>query len=293
MRLSIITVNYNSSENTIKLLESLRNQTDKDFGVIVVDNNSKDVGRLMDYKTPETNIVFINNDKNLGYSGGNNVGIRRALHPPTGGGSDWVLLLNNDTVAEPTFIEHIKGKIESRGGIVGLALNEGDRTAFAGHVEWLKSNLRHIYSTLHFKLYTSNLYAIGGAMLIQKDVFDKIGFLDENYFLYFEDADFCINARKRSIPVNFAPEIKISHAVSSSTKKLGSPLLLRYHYRNALYFNFKNGPFYIKLAVPIWSYFILFKQSLKILFGINRESSKSILNGVLDFHLNRMGKLHA
>ncbi len=66
MKISIITINYNSSENTIKLLESLKNQTDKDFEIIVVDNNSHDVEKLMDYRTPENNIIYIKNDHNLG-----------------------------------------------------------------------------------------------------------------------------------------------------------------------------------------------------------------------------------
>lgn len=288
MRLSIVTINYNTSESTIKLMESLKNQTDKDFEVIVVDNNSKDLGELMNYRTSENNMIFINNGKNLGYSGGNNVGIRRALNPPAGGGSDWVLLLNNDTLAESGLVEYIKGKIEDRGGIIGLALDEGDKVAFAGHIEWLKPTLRHIAEPC----FCNDDYAIGGAMLIHKDVFDKIGYLDENYFLYFEDADFCINARKQGIPVNFAPEIKIRHAVSSSTKKLGSPLLLRYHYRNAFYFNLKNGPWYIKLLVWPWSLMVALKQIVKIGINKKKEQSLAILKGVSDFYQEHYGKSH-
>ncbi len=287
MRLSIISINYNSSESTIKLLESLKNQTDKDFEVIVVDNNSKDLAQLLNYKTSETNVIFIKNDKNLGYSGGNNVGIRRALHPPTGGGSDWILLLNNDTWAEPDLIAHVRTNLEGKNGIVGLALDEGERVAYAGKIEWLKPTLPHIYSTLH----SSNLYAIGGAILIHKNVFDKVGLLDENYFLYFEDADFCINARKQGIPVSFIPEIKIRHAVSSSTKKLGSPLLLRYHYRNALYFNLKNGPCYIKLLVWPWSWWIAGKQVIKILLKFHRDESRAIFSGIVDWYFHGMGKI--
>jgi len=77
MQIAIVTINYNSAENTIKLLESLKNQTNKEFEVIVVDNNSNDVNRLMDYQTSKTNIIYLKNDRNLGYSGGNNIGISR------------------------------------------------------------------------------------------------------------------------------------------------------------------------------------------------------------------------
>src|SRR3989344_9175594 len=128
MRITIITINYNSFKNTIQLLESLKNQTNKDFDVIVVDNNSKDVGQLMNYKTRETNIIYIKNDQNLGFSGGNNVGIRKTLK----NGSDWVLLLNNDTMPESHLIEQLRANLDGKDGIIGLALDEGDRTVFAG-----------------------------------------------------------------------------------------------------------------------------------------------------------------
>ena len=293
MRLTIITINHNSSENTIKLLESLKNQTEKDFEVIVIDNNSDNVGKLMDYETPETNIIYIKNDRNLGYSGGNNAGIKKALE----NGADWVLLLNNDTWVESSFIERLRAVLDSsagsgqRGkeGIIGLALDEGSRTSFAGLIQWLKPTLIHITT---FKVVSPRAYAIGGGVLIHKNVFDKTGFLDENYFLYFEDADFCQRARKARIPVSFLSEIKISHSVSASTKKLGSPMLLRYHYRNALYFNFKNGPWYIKLLTQPWSWLIALKQIIKIVIGKNKEQSLAILKGVGDWYAGRMGKLH-
>ncbi len=287
MKLTIVTINYNSSENTIKLLESLKSQTDKDFEVIVVDNNSDDIGKLMGYQTSETNIVYIKNNRNLGYSGGNNVGIKKALE----NGSNWLLLLNNDTMPESHLIEHLRANLEGKEGIIGLSLNEGDRTALGGLVQWLKPTLKHIYTKYDIPD-TKYFYAIGGAMLIHKSVFYKIGFLDEKYFLYFEDADFCQKARRAGVPVTFVSDIKISHSVSASTKKLGSPMLLRYHYRNALYFNFKNGPWYIKLLVWPWSWIVALKQIIKTLTGKNQEQSVAILKGVGGWYTGKMGKIH-
>ncbi|MBI2062395.1 MAG: glycosyltransferase family 2 protein [Candidatus Yanofskybacteria bacterium] len=318
MQLTLITINYNGSENTIKLLESLKNQTDKVFEIIVADNNSDDIGKLMDYKTSETNIIYIKNDKNLGYSGGNNVGIKKALemweadpaqsssadHQQRGqtlSGASWVLLLNNDTLPESRLIEYLKANLEDKEGIIGLALNEENGTAFAGQISWLKPTLSHITTPRVVmaksvdNLWTNDTgcrcYAIGGAVVIHRNVFDKIGFLDENYFLYFEDADFCQRARRVGIPISFLPEIKISHSVSASTKKLGPAMLLRYHYRNALYFNWKNGPWYIKLLVLPWSWIIAIKQILKIAVGKNREQSTAILKGVGDFYRKKYGKI--
>lgn len=295
MRLSIVTINYNSSENTIKLLESLKNQTIEDFEVIIVDNASleSDFDNLNTYYTTDfirtrgalVKHALIKNCQNLGYSRGNNVGIRQALK----NGADWVLLLNNDTWVESRFVERLRADLAVKQGIIGLALNEGSRTAFGGWVQWLKPTLKHIHSPVG--LDNLKTYAIGGAMLVQKSVFNKIGFLDEKYFLYFEDADYTIRARKAGIPISVALDVMIYHNVSSSTKKLGSPMLLRYHYRNALYFSLKNGPWYIKLLVWPWSWWIMLKQSIKIVIGKKGDDSKNILAGIVDFYRNRMGKI--
>lgn len=285
MKITIITINYNGSENTKKLLDSLRNQTDQDFEIILIDNASErqDLENLKQYVWPGTNLNLTINPQNLGFSGGNNVGIRRALQ----NGADWVVLLNNDTWAGDDFITRLKADLEGKEGIVGLSLNEGDKTAYAGKIEWLKPTLAHVYESAD----KQNVYAIGGAMLIHKSVFEKIGLLDEKYFLYFEDAAFCVRARKNKIPVSIHYDIMLYHSVSSSTKKLGSPLILRYHYRNALYFNLKNGPWHVKLLVWPWSWIIILKQMIKILNGKNKEQSRAILNGVGDFYRKNYGKL--
>src|SRR3989344_2123802 len=297
MKLSIITINYNGAERTIKLLKSLAEQTDKDFQTIVIDNASEET----DYFNLESItkgifakmpfVMLIRNEKNLGFSGGNNIGIKKALDPPAGGGADWALLLNNDTLVEPGFIASLKAKLSQSSGIVGIPLNEGDHTAYCGKIEWLKPTLTHSYLLLNDRHRKTVIYAIGGAVAIHKDVFSKVGFLDEKYFLYFEDADYSIRAKQAGFDISIAENLMIHHNVSSTTKKLGSSLLLRYHYRNALYFNLKNGPWYIKLLVWPWSWIIVLKQIFKVMIYHNREQSGAILKGVFDFYHHRMGKI--
>ena len=296
MRLSIITINYNSSERTIKLLKSLVEQTDQDFQTIVVDNASEEAD-FNNLKQEITKGIFakmpfvIRNQDNLGFSGGNNVGIRKAIDPSAGGDSDWVLLLNNDTSVEGGFTASLRAKLSQLSGIVGVPLNEGDYTAYCGKIEWLKPTLKHSYLLLNDRHRKTVIYAIGGAVAIHKDVFSKVGFLDEKYFLYFEDADYSIRARKAGVPISITQDVMIHHNVSSTTKKLGSSLLLRYHYRNALYFNLKNGPWYIKLLVWPWSFWTMKKQLLKIMLMYKQEESLAVLKGVFDFYRNKMGKI--
>lgn len=300
MKLSIITINYNGSEKTLKLLKSLSEQTDKDFETIVIDNASDEVD-FHKLKEGIGGAFLIRNEKNLGFSGGNNVGIQEALNPPAGGGflkeasgqADWVLLLNNDTWLASGFTASLKLKLKDLRGIVGVPLDEGEHTAYCGKVEWLKGTLKHIYNPIYAEslVRNSNYYAIGGAMAIHKYVFNRIGFLDEKYFLYFEDAALSIRAKRVGLKLTFLEEPKAHHQVSSTTKKLGSPLLLRYHYRNALYFNLKNGPWYIKLAVWPWSLWIIAKQVSKIMIYHKRDQSSAILRGVFDFYKNKMGEI--
>ena len=356
MLLTIITINYNGSENTIKLLKSLQEQIDpsiglganQDFQIIVVDNASgeADFKTLFEFVNGTTSqVVLLRNGENLGFSGGNNVGIRKAIEmetdlvksPPgnneapreASGQASWVILLNNDTWVEKDFIACLKAELSELSGIVGVPLLEGDRMAYYGKIEWLKPTLRHVYENpkseilnlkakvptekllrelppkqiqnskfqtqniLNFDSYNPNFYIIGGAMAIHRDVFEKIGLLDKKYFLYFEDADFSLRAKKINIPISIAKSVMIHHNTSSSTKKLGSALLLRYHYRNALYFNLKNGPWRIKLLGWPWSWIIILKQILKVMIYHNREESLAILKGVFDFYRNRMGKIKA
>src|SRR3989344_804013 len=187
--LSIITINYNGAERTIRLLESLAKQTDSDFKVYVIDNASEesDFQTLKNCSTCDVEQVdLIRNSENLGFSGGCNTGIKKALE----NGSEWVVLLNNDTWVESDFISRLKANLEGKGGLMGIPLIEDNHTAYAGQIEWLKPTLDHIYTI--DRLAMSINYAVGAGIAVHKSVFEKIGMLDENYFLYFEDADFSI-----------------------------------------------------------------------------------------------------
>lgn len=284
MKLSIITINYNGSENTTKLVKSLQDQSDKDFSVTVIDNDSE----MSDFERIRAlagdNIDIIRNDRNLGFSGGNNIGIRKAFQE----GSDWVILLNNDTWVDKGFIGLLRPVLSSREGVIGLSVAEGEQIVNRGIMEWLRPTLEHIYSQDED---SKGYYINGAAMAISKEAYGKIGGLDENYFLYFEDTDYSIRAKKAGVKVSFLKEPEVHHSISATTKKLGSPLLLRYHYRNALYFNRKNGSLRIKLFVWLWSFWIIKKQLLKMMFFYKREESRAILNGVFDFYKGKFGQI--
>jgi len=290
MTLSIITINYNESKTTINLLKSLTAQTDQSFDIFVVDNFSqeKEIEALKIFISETTlPINLLEPYENLGFSGGNNIGIKKALK----NGSDWVLLLNNDTWVENGFIAQIRAKLSHLGaGILGIPLIEQQKTVYCGKVRWLSQNLIHI--TDPEECASSESYIIGGAMAVHKDVFKKAGFLDEKYFLYFEDAEFSLRVRKKTFPMNIAKDIKVHHWATTSTKKLGQALLLRYHARNAMLFNAQHAPWYIKIFLPVWPLFVILKQIIKLPFWPERrKKSLAILNGVMDFYRGRFGRI--
>ena len=259
MNLALITVNYHSRDLVDRLLRCLDAQTQKHFTITVIDND----------------------EDNRGFAGGCNAGIRQALAQ----GAEWVLLINPDTTVEPDFIASLR--VPAEPSIAGIPLREGGHVVAGGIVRWLRSTLSH---TSDPKKAT---YVIGAGMLIHREVFAKIGMLDERYFLYFEDADFSARARRAGVPVHFLSGPVIEHGVSQSTKSLGSAVLLRYHARNALLFNWNNGPWWVKIALPFWSFFAMIKQFLKLLLmPARRPQSRAILAGILDFYVHRFGKIH-
>jgi len=133
---------------------------------------------------------------------------------------------------------------------------------------------------------------IGGGFVIHREVLEQIGLFDERFFLYFEDAELTLRARARGIPVQFWDMPIVTHGVSQSTRTLGNPLLLRYHMRNALLFNWQNAPLPVKLLLPVWSIWTMIKQAVKIaLMPSRRAPSSAIADGIIDFYAHRFGKI--
>jgi len=288
MTLTLITVNYNGADDTLRLLSSLQHQTDADFDCIVVDNDSAEedrarIGSALATTALSADIIY--SERNLGFSGGNNIGIRKALAQ----GSEWIVLINNDTVVDTTFIARLRASLPSHPAVVGIALNEGTRTVYAGRVSWLTPTLSHLTASVGPS--DEATYAIGAGVAAHRHVFETVGLLDEAYFLYFEDAEFSVRARRAGVPVLFITDPVIRHAVSGTTKSLGSPLLLRYHYRNMIRFNRSHAPVPARLALPLVLAWVTLKQCLKLCAGRATAQSTAILAGIRDGLLDRSGSV--
>lgn len=187
----IIILNYNGDDDTIACLESLSCNDYPNYKTVVVDNASPNgsEARLREYQRRSgRDFVLIQSGANLGFSGGNNVGIRYALEQ----GADYIWLLNNDTEIEPDALSKLVNKIETNPaiGICGSKLvYHHDRTRVQG-LGGTYSQLTGVVGTILDEAELGRLrYVIGASMLFRSAVFREFGLLSEDYFLYYEEID--------------------------------------------------------------------------------------------------------
>lgn len=190
----IVILNYNGKEVIRRCLSSVFKAEYPNFEVVVVDNCSTD-GSFETVKTRFGKAGVIRNQANLGFSAGNNIGIRFALERM----ADYVLLLNNDTEVEKDFLLKLVEAAEAntRAGIISPVIFDSlsRQIWFSGGViDWWRMKASHCRDADAAE-YRESQFISGCAMLVKAGVFKKIGLLDEDFFLYWEDVDFSLRAR--------------------------------------------------------------------------------------------------
>jgi GT2 family glycosyltransferase len=256
---SIITLNWNSASVTCEFLSSINSQnTYGNVEVIVVDNDSKE-DPTEAFTSIFPRVKVIRNQKNLGFSGGNNVGIKAAS-------GDYLFIVNNDTEFTPGLIESLVKVFQEKedAGIVcpkfhyyfnkGVIEYAGYRPVniFTGRNGMVGSGEKDEgqYDVLH-----STNYAHGGGMMVSRQAIEKVGLMPELFFLYYEELDWSVSFKKKGYQIYFQPEALIYHKESMTTGK-SSPLKTFYLTRNRILFMRRNIPF-PGLAV-FFGYFLLF-----------------------------------
>ena len=289
----IIILNWNNWSDSLECLESLENNDYHNYQVVIIDNGSKEKPQA---PSPEIKIIY--NKENLGFSGGNNMGIKYALE----NGADYVLLLNDDTIAAPDFLSRLveAGESDEKIGAVGPKIyfyEDRNRIWSAGgKLNWLynKGSLRGWdqmdKGQYDFPKIQETPHLTGCCVLVKKEVIEKIGLMPEDYFLYYEDTDWLMRARRAGYKCIFVPEAKIWHKISRSALAESS-LYIYYHVRNGLIFAQRFAPWYIKPFVYLDVGWRIIKQIIKlVLMPKKRSWAKAILLGIKDFYLGRRGK---
>lgn len=251
----MVTVLYNSNDVLEDFFKSISLQSFKNYHLYLVDNStSVETDNLIEellIKYPITAYTHVKNSTNNGVAKGNNQGIELALKD----GSDFVLLLNNDIDFPQTFLfeEMISYAVKHNEHLViPKIFYYNTRTiwlaggkihkykGYASHVGFNKNDTDE-YNTIKYFDYAPTCF-----MLISKRVFNEIGLMDENYFVYYDDTDYITRAIHKGFKVCYLPRLEVFHKVSFSTGGGESLFSIYYLNRNRVYFVRKNYSFLIR-----------------------------------------------
>lgn len=288
----IVISNYNGWQDTVQCLESLQKQTCRDFEIILLDDASTNdsVQQLQKHLTENT--VFLPQEANSGFAAVNNVGMRRALAD----GCDWVLLLNNDTVVAPDFLETLLR--ETPAGAVScpkmLFLDPPDEIWFAGgELDRAAGKVKHLGGHEKdgpaFAEKKQVSFITFCCVLLPRQVVEEVGFLDETLFMYCEDVDYCIRLADAGVPLWFLPDARIWHKAGGSA---GGMLSVYYITRNTLYLTCK-GKSALQIRARTLPVLIsgAARYALTKLLGRKKGRSYGAFRGALDFWRGRMGRM--
>jgi GT2 family glycosyltransferase len=219
----VIVLSWNGRDDTLRCLESLEGVARRDVRVICVDNGSTD-GSIEAVRDRFPKVTLIEAGANLGYAGGNNLGLEDAL----ANGAQWVVLVNNDATVAENVIDGFERAISARprAGILGGKVYFADRPEtvwFAG--QRVSTLLGYSGRPRGYGRHDGPRYSqvgetgrtVGALMAISREAVDAVGLLDEDLFAYVEDVDWALRVRAAGFDVVFAPEAKAWHRVSAST----------------------------------------------------------------------------
>ena len=245
--ISIITVNYNGLDLTIELLKSIENQSYTHTEIFVVDNASREDPSLF-FQKNYPKVKCIRSEKNLGFAGGNNLAVKEAK-------GDFLFFINNDAEITEGCLQKLLHLFEEKPklGIVSpllLYYNESkaqgsDLIQYAGttRVHPMTARNKTIgekeWDLGQFKTATPSAYAHGAAMMIKREVVDNVGLMFEEFFLYYEELDWCERIRRAGYEIYLEPRAKVYHKESATVGAM-STLKTYYINRNRIYFMRRN-----------------------------------------------------
>ena len=283
-KLSIITVNYNGLKDTCALIETIPfNDT---MEMIVVDNASKiDEGSIIQDKYPQVRVI--RSKQNLGFAGGNNLGINSAK-------GQFIFLINNDTIFKEFSVHALIARLESSAkiGVVCPKIRfawGNNPIQFAGYTPLSRITIRNrAYGCgeedygQHNKDHATP-YAHGAAMMLKREVIDKVGLMPECYFLYYEEIDWSMMITRAGYDIWYEPICTIYHKESQSTGQ-DSPLRTYYISRNRLLLVKRNSSgFYKYLAYCYLILLVAARDMLKSSLKGRFDLVKATLRGINDF----------
>lgn len=286
-KIGIVTVLYNSGTVLEEFFATLNRQTYRNFVLYVIDNHSPDnsltqAQSLSDGVSFET--VILAEPENWGVAKGNNIGIRRALSD----GCDYVLLSNNDTALEPdTIIDLLTGlqKMGATMAVPKIYFYGTNQFWYAGgRFDLLRCGTPHIglekTDMGQYDTPCATDYAPTCFMLIDRHVFERVGLMDETYFVYYDDSDFVWRAlREHTEKLVYIPRSRLWHKESTSTGGVQSDFYTYYINRNACYFTKRH---FSPLRRGIFSLYLILHYILRKSFKLSSHQLKIVRKAYRD-----------
>ena len=287
IELSIITVNYNGLEDTCALIDTI--PLDNTIEVIVVDNGSNvDEASIIQQRYPH--VFAIRSKENLGFAGGNNIGIREAT-------GKYLFLINNDTIFEHFNVHALIQRLESSSNIAMVCPKirfawTPHPIQFAGYTPLSTVTLRNQaigygeedhgqYDTPH-----PTPYAHGAAILVKREAVEHVGVMPECYFLYYEELDWSLMFTRAGYQIWYEPACTIFHKESRSTG-IDSPLKTYYITRNRLLFASRNCKGIERYATYCYlTGGVAVRDMLRYLFKRRPDLAKATLRGIANFYFS-------
>lgn len=286
-RLSVITVNYNGLHDTCALLDHLTFDHN-DTEVIVVDNGSAN-NEAETIASRYANVKCIRSERNLGFAGGNNLGISHAQ-------GKYLFFVNNDTEVSMDDIERLINRIETSEhiGIVcpKIRFFYGDRhIQYAGFTPMSRITCRNRgigYDEADIGQYDTprqTAFAHGAAMMARRDTVNKVGLMPECYFLYYEEMDWSMMMKRNGYQIWYEPSATVYHKESQSTGA-NSPLKTYYLTRNRLLFIKRNSEHFRLLSYLYMICIVATRDILKNILCAKPKLAQATIKGVIDFLKN-------
>ena len=288
-RVGVIVLHWNKIAETRLCIQSLSNLHYQNLRIFLIDNGSDiDLESLVGEEF--SNIRVIRSNENIGFAGGCNIGISASIED----GCEFVWLLNNDTTVDSSALGYLVEKAEAvkPAGIIGSTILEKDNRNIVNHMGGriypylglcvhLGKGSQYVSAPKESDINPS--YVTGCSMLARVKMIQEVGLLDEGYFLYWEDADWCVRAQRMGWKIAIAYESEVYHEGSSSLGS-ASPLKGYYLARNSLRFVYKLYPWLSPLALVWWPRRYFLNHVLRGRF----QHARMAFRGLIDVLLQRV-----
>lgn len=294
--ITVIIVNWNGKQDTLSCLASLKkiDLHNNSLSIVVVDNGSTD-GSIEAIKKGFPDVAVITTGKNLGFTGGNNVGIQHAMKS----GADLIWLLNNDTIVDKHVLLFAYAFDDKEVGAVGCKIyfapghefhHDRYKESERGKVFWYAGGLidwNNVYASHRgvdevdhgqYDVTEETQFITGCSLIVRRETIEKVGMLDDRYYLYLEDLDWNLRIQNAGWETLYVPSSIIWHVNAGSSGRPGNPVHEYYFTRNRLILGMRYAPIRAKLA--------LVREAARFLFTASGVRKKA----VADWFFCRLGK---